>query len=82
MADPVHFCTDRLLPSNQRLFHSTVVRSGGLRAIMPIGKLWMNGSTLRVRFIGGTAAQRATAREQAMWWTDLRQPAVRLQQRA
>ena len=32
---------------------------------MPIGKLWMNGSTLRVRFIGGTPAQRATAREQA-----------------
>lgn len=26
---------------------------GGIRAIMPIGKNWPNGSTLRVRFMGG-----------------------------
>jgi hypothetical protein len=42
---------------------------GRTRAIVPIGKLWMNGSTLRVRFIGGTAAQRAKVKEQAGWWT-------------
>jgi hypothetical protein len=48
---------------------STVRRGGRVRAIMPIGKLWMNGSTLRVRFLGGTAAEQATAREQALWWT-------------
>ena len=28
----------------------------------------MNGSTLGVRFMGGTANQQATAREQAGWW--------------
>jgi hypothetical protein len=28
----------------------------------------MNGSTLSVRFIGGTAAERAKTREQAGWW--------------
>lgn len=69
MAKMVHFCTDRLLPADQMRFQSTVRRGGGARAIMPIGKLWMNGSTLRVRFLDGTAAQQAKAREQALWWT-------------
>ena len=31
----------------------------------------MNGSTLQVRFLGGTAAQKATVREQAEWWTQV-----------
>ena len=69
MAKLVHFCTDRMLPGNQMRFQSTVRRGGGTRAIMPIGKRWMNGSTLRVRFIGGTTTQQAKAREQALWWT-------------
>jgi hypothetical protein len=50
-------------------FQATVRSGGRTRAIMPIGKLWMNGSTLRVRFIGGTSAQREKATEQALWWT-------------
>ena len=29
----------------------------------------MNGSTLHVRFLGGTPQQQAIAREQALWWT-------------
>ena len=41
---------------------------GRERAISPIGKTWMNGSTLKVRFMGGTMAEQATAREQAGWW--------------
>ena len=69
MVKLVHFCTDRMLPGNQMRFQSTVRRGGGTRAIMPIGKRWMNGSTLRVRFIGGTTTQQAKAREQALWWT-------------
>ena len=69
MAQHNHFCTDRVLPGNQMRLQSTVRRGGSTRAIMPIGKLWMNGSTLRVRFIGGTAAQQAKAKEQAQWWT-------------
>ena len=63
MTKPVHFCTERLLPSDQMRFQSTVRRDGSTRAIMPIGKLWMNGSTLRVRFIGGTTTQQAKAKE-------------------
>lgn len=69
MEEHAHFCTDRLLPREQMLFQSTVRRNGIARAIIPIGKLWMNGSTLRVRFLGGTAQQQAKAREQALWWT-------------
>lgn len=70
MTETNRFCTDRLLPADQMRFMSTVRRDGGrTRAIMPVGKRWMNGSTLRVRFIGGTAAQHAKVREQALWWT-------------
>jgi Astacin (Peptidase family M12A) len=69
MANRPKVCIDRVLPAHQMRFQSTVRRGGGTRAIMPIGKLWMNGTTLRVRFIGGTATAQATAREQALWWT-------------
>jgi hypothetical protein len=69
MAERPKVCIERLLPAECMRFQATVRRGGSVRAIMPIGKLWMNGSTLRVRFIGGSAAQRATAREQALWWT-------------
>lgn len=69
MADRPKVCIERVLPAERMRFQATVRRGGTVRAIIPIGKLWMNGSTLRVRFIGGSAAQRATAREQALWWT-------------
>ena len=69
MAERLKVCIDRLLPADQMRFQSTTRRGGGTRAIIPIGKLWMNGTTLRVRFMGGTAAQQAKAREQALWWT-------------
>jgi hypothetical protein len=41
---------------------------GGDRAISPIGKAWMNGTTLKVRFLEGTPDEQATAQEQAGWW--------------
>src|SRR5436853_1740034 len=66
-----HICFDRVLPKNFFLHQPTVRtrRGGATRAISPIGKLWMNGSTLHVRFMGGTASQRNTAQTQANWWT-------------
>lgn len=70
MATRPHVCFDRILP--RELFRPQATRPGRpgrVRAISPIGKTWMNGSTLHVRFIGGTAAQRAKAQEQAGWWT-------------
>lgn len=69
MAQRLKVCIDRVLPAQEMRPQSTMRRGGRVRAIMPIGKLWMNGTTLRVRFMGGTAAEQATAREQAAWWT-------------
>lgn len=69
MPNAPRICTDRVLPRDEMRFRATVRRNGRTRAISPIGKTWMNGSTLRVRFMGGTAAQQTTVREQAAWWT-------------
>lgn len=66
-----HVCFDRILPRDLRRPHRrTRSLDGRDRAISPIGKSWMNGSTLRVRFLGGTSSQQAVAREQAAWWSD------------
>lgn len=63
-------CIDRILPRDMMRLQATRRLGGRTRAIAPIGKTWMNGSTLRVRFIGGTAQQRGVVREQAAWWSD------------
>lgn len=74
MADYPRICFDRILPRDlnrpQRLM--TVGGPGRpVRAVFPdFRKLWINGSTLRVRFLEGDAAQQATAREQAGWWAE------------
>lgn len=65
-------CIDRVLPRNLMRFHpNEELYSGRIRAISPIGRAWLNGSTLRVRFIGGTEAQRAKVKLQASWWSDV-----------
>lgn len=68
MADRAKVCIDRVVPQ-QIMQPQRIIKSRGReRAISPIGKAWMNGSTLKVRFMGGTTAEQATAREQAGWW--------------
>lgn len=62
-------CFERVLPRDLMQLQDTTRRAGRLRAVAPIGKTWMNGSTLRVRFMGGSGSERALAREQAGWWT-------------
>jgi len=69
MAKMIHICSQRVLPADLMRFQTTVRSGGRTRAVSPIGKFWMNGSTLRVRFMGGTAAQQAKVKEQAGWWT-------------
>ncbi|HEX6705956.1 MAG TPA: M12 family metallopeptidase [Albitalea sp.] len=65
-------CFDRILPRDlMRPVASAAGPAGRTRAIAPRGKSWINGSTLRVRFMGGTAAEQATAREQALWWSQV-----------
>lgn len=64
------FCTDRILPRDlSRPQRVMTLRGGPLRAIIDFRKLWVNGSTLGVRFMGGTAAQHALVKEQADCWT-------------
>lgn len=62
-------CIDRVLPSEEMLHRPTEVVRGVERAIVLPAKLWMNGTTLHVRFLGGTESQRSKAIEQAQWWT-------------
>ncbi len=70
MNESLKICHDRLLSQDLLQPHHTMRASNGTsRAIIVFKKLWVNGSTLRVRFLGGTPAQQATAREQAGWWT-------------
>ncbi|CAG1017450.1 hypothetical protein BURC_02102 [Burkholderiaceae bacterium] len=65
-------CFDHILPRDLLRPVVTVPGTAGRRrAIAPRGKSWMNGSTLRVRFMGGTAAEQAKAREQALWWSEV-----------
>jgi len=66
-----HVCFDRILPKDlMRPHRRTRGPDGADRAISPIGKAWMNGTTLKVRFLEGTPDEQATAREQAGWWQD------------
>lgn len=70
MAPMPKVCFDRVLPRDLMRFQATVAdRPGQVRGLSPIGKTWINGSTLHVRFIGGTAQQKKKAQEQAAWWT-------------
>jgi hypothetical protein len=69
MADRPKVCIDRILPKDlMRLQMTKPTKTGIRRAISPIGKTWMNGSTLRVRFLGGSPTDQAVAKEQAGWW--------------
>lgn len=65
-------CIDRILPRDMMRFQPTMPRRAGhVRAFSVIGKAWMTGSNLRVRFMGGTQAEQAIAREQAGWWAQV-----------
>ena len=69
MSTRAKVCIDRILPRElRRLQRTETTRGGRTRAISPIGKTWMNSTTLHVKFMGGTSAEQSTAREQAGWW--------------
>jgi hypothetical protein len=70
-------CFDRYLPPNpyqpkpalsdaQRM----VSASPAVRAAILFAKRWVNNSTLRVRFLGGTAAQQKVVKDFAPKWSD------------
>ena len=65
-------CFDRVLPAEvqrPRAGRMIVLAVGPTRAAFQIAKLWPNGSTIRIRFLGGTAAQRDQVKQHAVKWT-------------
>jgi Astacin (Peptidase family M12A)/Bacterial pre-peptidase C-terminal domain len=70
MSDMLKICYDRILPHEMFRPRRTRRANGALRAVFEFRKMWINGSTLHVRFLGGSSSQRALVREQAQWWTD------------
>lgn len=71
MTEALKMCYDRILPWELTKPMRTVRARGTSRAIATdIRKLWINGSALQIRFLGGTAQQQDLVREEAGWWTE------------
>lgn len=70
MPDTRKMCFDRILP--RELMRQRRVRAmpdGRMRAISLIGKQWVNGSTIRIRFVDGNDNQQQMVRDIAPIWT-------------
>ena len=63
-------CFDRLLPRDLYRPQRTMTFGTRVRAVFLFRKMWINGSTLRVRFLDGSSQQQELVKEQAQWWTD------------
>ncbi len=65
-------CFDRILPRNVNRKHRVRrdAGTGRMRAISLIGKQWINGSTITIRFLGGTQQQQSLVRQHAVEWTE------------
>lgn len=59
-------CIDRILPTNL----SRPLNLLGSRLIAPIGKQWINGSKLHVKFFDGSPFDHAKVKEEAKLWSD------------
>ena len=70
MTDYPNMCFDKILPRDLNRPHRALAMGDPTRAIIVIRKMWPNGSTLGVRFMGGTQEQQTLAQEQAGWWSD------------
>lgn len=70
MPDDLKICHDRIVPQDLSRWQPTVRGRGNVtRAIIVLRKMWVNGSILRVSFMGGTDAQQTLVKQQAAWWT-------------
>ena len=73
MPEERHICFDRILPQELNRPRQLITTAGPegarVRAIILFKKLWINGSTLRIRFMGGTPAQQQIVRDHAPKWT-------------
>lgn len=57
-------CFDRRLPEDKFRAFRTI---GPMRLVAPLHKQWISGSTLQVRFIGGTPQQHEVVKREARW---------------
>lgn len=69
LGSPV-FETERLLPWDENKPIRTKQVTGRLQAISPVGKQWVNASTISVSFIGGTKIQRVDVEKWSSEWTE------------
>jgi hypothetical protein len=66
-----NICFDRILPRDVAKAQRTIMQPNGRqRAITLIGKQWINGSTISIRFMDGTQAQKDMVQEFAPEWTE------------
>lgn len=63
------FCFDRLIAQDLVRHGRVNVRGGSVRAISPIGKTWMNYSTLRVTFLDGDSELKKRVQQYAIEWS-------------
>jgi len=71
MSGRLKVCYDRILPRDLRRFTANAFAAADLHAArMAVlrAKKWANGSTLRIKFLGGTAAQQNIVRQFAPEW--------------
>ncbi|MDH5423290.1 MAG: M12 family metallopeptidase [Acidimicrobiia bacterium] len=62
-------CFDRILPADLHRPQRMMNVGGRLRAVFEFRKRWLNGSTLKVRFLEGNSDQKAQVIEEANRWT-------------
>ena len=71
MSKAKRICYDRILPSGMnRVQRTRMIGGGRQRALSPIGKQWINGSTIKIRFLGGTQDQKDLVERIAPEWTE------------
>jgi hypothetical protein len=63
-------CFDKLLPWEVHRPQRMMSFGDRQRAVFVFRKMWITGSTLQVRFLEGSAEQKAIAIEQAGWWSE------------
>ena len=66
----VKTCYDKVLPREINRPQRMMAFGDRQRAVFVFRKMWITGSTLQVRFLEGSASQKAIVIEQAAWWTD------------
>lgn len=71
MGNARKMCFDRILPGDLGKVHRVrSMANGRSRAISLIGKQWVNGTKITIRFVDGSEEQKAMVRQHAPQWTD------------